>query len=168
MPCVPQPQSASKQSLLLLLLCLNIIIITNVTLTDHAGPHRCECHPGTNFWHPCKFLKNKTVTRTIFNNFRFVIFHRIMINIIFFGLTKTGAKTAPRVPKLDYFDGRVPKVSSRVTLATSGAGVVCQMYIRNYNNIVQNGYLQYRDEPLHITQIYFFKYNIWPTNIQIF
>ena len=32
------------------------------------------------------------------------------------------------MPKLGYFDGRVPKVSSRVTLATSGAGVVCHMY----------------------------------------
>jgi len=30
-----------------------------------------------------------------------------------------------RVPKLNYFDGWVPKCSPRVTLATSGAGVVC-------------------------------------------
>ena len=29
-----------------------------------------------------------------------------------------------RVPKLGYFDWRVPKLSSRVALATSGAGVV--------------------------------------------
>ena len=21
-------------------------------MTDHAGPRRCKCHPGTNFWHP--------------------------------------------------------------------------------------------------------------------
>ena len=21
-------------------------------MTDHAGSRRCECHPGTNFWHP--------------------------------------------------------------------------------------------------------------------
>ena len=21
-------------------------------MTDHAGPRCCECHPGTNFWHP--------------------------------------------------------------------------------------------------------------------
>ena len=21
-------------------------------MTDQAGPRRCECHPGTNFWHP--------------------------------------------------------------------------------------------------------------------
>ena len=31
------------------------------------------------------------------------------------------------MPKLVYFDGQVPKVSSRVTLATLGAGVVCHM-----------------------------------------
>ena len=30
---------------------------------------------------------------------------------------------------------RVPKVSSRVTLATVGTSVVCQIYIRNNNNI---------------------------------
>ena len=49
------------------------------------------------------------------------------INLYIFGLSKaeTGAKTVPRVPKLGYFDGRVPKLSSRVTLATSGADVVC-------------------------------------------
>ena len=23
-----------------------------VDTTDHAGPRRCECHLGTNFWHP--------------------------------------------------------------------------------------------------------------------
>ena len=40
-----------------------------------------------------------------------------------------GAKTTPRMPKLGYFDGRVPKVSSRVALATaSGAGVVCHIF----------------------------------------
>ena len=49
-----------------------------------------------------------------------------------FGLSKTetGAKTAPRVPKLDNFDGRVSKLSSRVTLATSGAGVSCHIQLR--------------------------------------
>ena len=36
----------------------------------------------------------------------------------------TGVKTAPRVPELGYFNGRVPKLSSRVTLATSGTSVV--------------------------------------------
>ena len=34
------------------------------------------------------------------------------------------AKTTPWVSKLGNFDWRVPKVSSRVTLAMSGAGVV--------------------------------------------
>ena len=40
---------------------------------------------------------------------------------------QTGAKTALRVSKLGYLDGRVPKLSAQVTLATSGAGVVCHM-----------------------------------------
>ena len=42
------------------------------------------------------------------------------MNLFLFGFTKTktGAKTAPWGPKLSYFDGRVPKLSSRVTLAT--------------------------------------------------
>ena len=55
----------------------------------------------------------------------------ILMNLFLFSLTKTetGAKTAPRVTKLGYFDGRVPKLSSRVTLATSGAGVVCDVSI---------------------------------------
>ena len=53
----------------------------------------------------------------------------ILINLILFGLSKTetGAKTAPGVPKLGYIDGRVPKLSSRVTLATPGAGVFCHI-----------------------------------------
>ena len=38
-----------------------------------------------------------------------------------FSKTETGAKTAPRLPKLGYFDGRVPKLRSRLTLVTSGA-----------------------------------------------
>ena len=25
---------------------------TTIHTTDHAGPRRCECHPGTKFWHP--------------------------------------------------------------------------------------------------------------------
>ena len=47
-----------------------------------------------------------------------VLFHTD--EFILFGISKTeiGAETAPRVPKLGYFDGRVPKLSSRVTLAT--------------------------------------------------
>ena len=53
----------------------------------------------------------------------------ILINLFLFGLSKTetGAKTAPRLPKLGCFDGRVPKLSSRVTHAKLGAGVVCQI-----------------------------------------
>ena len=51
------------------------------------------------------------------------------MNLFLFGFSKTetGAKTAPRVPKLGYFDGRVPKLSFRVTLAMLRAGVFCYM-----------------------------------------
>ena len=50
----------------------------------------------------------------------------ILINYycLVFLKTETGAKTAPRVPKLGCFDGRVPKLSSRVTHAKLG---VCQI-----------------------------------------
>ena len=27
-------------------------IFSYINMTDHAGPARCECHPGTNFRHP--------------------------------------------------------------------------------------------------------------------
>ena len=39
---------------------------------------------------------------------------------------------APGVPKMGYFDGRVPKlnVNVNVTLVTSGAGVVCHIIKR--------------------------------------
>ena len=52
--------------------------------------------------------------------------------IFVLSFTETGAKTAPRVPKLGYLDGWVPKLSSLVTLATSWAGVVCQYTIHKY------------------------------------
>ena len=51
------------------------------------------------------------------------------MNLFLFSFTKmeTGAKTAPRAPKLSYFDGRAPQLSARITLVPSGAGVVCHM-----------------------------------------
>ena len=58
------------------------------------------------------------------NNFCFILFPRLLINIIFFGLTKTGAKTAPRAPKLGYFDGRAPQLSARVNHGTPAASVI--------------------------------------------
>ena len=60
-----------------------------------------------------------------------LLFIFITMNLFLFGLSKTetGSKTALRVPKLGYFDGRVPKTSYWVTLATSGAGMVCHMYL---------------------------------------
>ena len=83
-------------------------------VTDHAGPRRCETRELSFGTRP----------------FCFILFPRLLINLIFFGLKKTGAKkTAHRVPKLGYFDGRGPKVSSRVTLAPSGAGVVCHVKV---------------------------------------
>ena len=57
-----------------------------------------------------------------------VLFHTD--EFILFGLSKTetGSKTDPRVHKLGYYDdGRVQKLSSRVTFAKSGAGVVCHI-----------------------------------------
>ena len=58
------------------------------------------------------------------------------MNLFVFGLSKaeTGGKTAPRVPKLGYADVRVPKLSFRVALATSGAGVVYHIHINVKSN----------------------------------
>ena len=50
-----------------------------------------------------------------------VLFHAgEFIFVLSFKNGKTGAKTAPRVPQLGYSDGRVPKLSSRVTLKVGG------------------------------------------------
>ena len=57
-----------------------------------------------------------------------VLFHTDEFIYVWSFKNGTGAKTAPRVQKLGYFDGRVPKLSSRMKLATSGAGVVCHIY----------------------------------------
>ena len=48
------------------------------------------------------------------------------MNLFLFGFTKTvtGAKTAPRAPKLSYFDGRAPQLSARANLGTPAAGVI--------------------------------------------
>ena len=45
--------------------------------------------------------------------------------------TEMGAKTTPCVLKQGYFDGRVPKLSFLVTLATSGAGMGIILYANN-------------------------------------
>ena len=60
------------------------------------------------------------------------LLERVQVTVLchtdeFIFVSEPGAKTAPQVPKLGYFDGRVPKLSSRLTLATSGAGVVCHL-----------------------------------------
>ena len=45
-----------------------------------------------------------------------------------FTKTKTGAKTAPRAPKLSYLDERAPQLSTRVNYGTPAAGVVGHIY----------------------------------------
>ena len=61
------------------------------------------------------------------------LFCFILMNLFLLSVSKTelGAKTAPQVPNLGYVDGRVPKLNSRATFATSGAGVVRHMYTMN-------------------------------------
>ena len=52
-------------------------------------------------------------------------------NLIFVWFTKmkTGAKTAPRAPKLSNFDGRAPQLSARVNHGTPpAAGVTGHMF----------------------------------------
>ena len=56
-----------------------------------------------------------------------ILFHTDEYFFFGFSKTKMGAKITSLVPKLGYFDGRVPKLSCRVTLAMSGAGVVGHM-----------------------------------------
>ena len=121
----------------------------------------CECHPGTKFWHPPievtqfwhqrrgfgarfhfeRLNKNKFISMkqngnlTKFQQLYFILsppaqLPLLLINIIFFWPYK---QWAPE-PLLgcQNFDGRVPKVSYRVTLATSGAGVVCHIYKKRH------------------------------------
>ena len=93
-------------------------------MTDHAGPRRYKSHvvaPAR--WSFCargavvatvlvfvKPNKNKlsvwsqTVTWIIFNNFCFILLPRLLINIIFFDLTKNGRKNRSWAQKLCYFD----------------------------------------------------------------
>ena len=122
-------------------------------MTNPAGPRRCECHPGIKEWHPpvelahfwhtrsgfgarfrfCNPNKNKFISmkaNSNLNHFQQLLFltfpfPRLLNNLFFFVFTKNGCQNRCWVPKLSCFDGRVPKVSSRVTLPTSGAGVVC-------------------------------------------
>ena len=50
-------------------------------------------------------------------NFQQLLFHTIpppLDQYNLFGHTKKGAKTAPRVPKLGYFDGQAPQLSAWV------------------------------------------------------
>ena len=96
--------------------------------------------PGERFWRPffCKTKKKIILIKRRRKSKKQKLLEMIKFSVLFqtdqfilFGLSKTetGAKTAPRVLKLGYFDGRVPTLRSRVTHATSGAGMVCHMYI---------------------------------------
>ena len=69
-----------------------------------------------------------------------LLFCFILMNLFLFGLSKTeaGAKTAPRAPKLGYFDRRGPKLSARVTLATLGADVACLNYFKHNNKMLKH------------------------------
>ena len=103
--------------------------------------------PEEQFWRPFPFFKgqtkinssvrsgNKTVTWNISNNFCFTLF-----NIIFLDPTKTGGKTAPRVPK----------VINRATLATSGASVVCHICITTINYLLFFIYLLIMTNYVHL------------------
>ena len=55
-----------------------------------------------------------------------LMFGFMLMHLFLFGFTKTktGAKTAPRAPKLSYFDRRAPQLSARVNHGTSAACVI--------------------------------------------
>ena len=55
------------------------------------------------------------------------------MNSFLFGFTKTktGAKTAPRAPKLSYFDGRAPQLIAQVNHGTPAAGVIGHIVAAN-------------------------------------
>ena len=116
-------------------------------------PRWYECNPVTKLWRPpveetqfcrprsgfgarlgfCK-TKQKLIMSmkptSNLNNFQPLMFHtipRLLINIIFFGLTKNGHQNRSSGAKLCYFDGRAPQLSARVTLVPSGASVVCHI-----------------------------------------
>ena len=96
-------------------------------MTDHAGPRRYECNPGTKLWHPpCRsntvlaaeeqfwrpFLerpKKIILIKRWWNSVKQKLLKMIQVTVwihtdhlYLFGFTKTktGAKTAPRAPKL--------------------------------------------------------------------
>ena len=54
-----------------------------------------------------------------------------ILNLFLFGFTKTktGVTTAPRAPKLSYFDGRAPQLSARVNHRMPATGVIGIMYM---------------------------------------
>ena len=62
---------------------VRVILVYIDYMTDHAGPRRFECHPGTKFLHP---PVGKQVLAPEEQ------FWRLLINIIFFGLTKNGCQ----------------------------------------------------------------------------
>ena len=111
-------------------------------VTDHAGPRRrSECPPGTKlwrlpafvtqFWHPrsghiCKTNNNKKSSERERHE---TIQELEPLPATFFCWVGSG-----RVPwpKLGYKGWRAPQLSARGTLATSGAGLVCHVYLKKH------------------------------------
>ena len=123
-------------------------------MADHAGPRRFKCHPETNFWHPpieetqfwhqrsglapvfCKAKKDyidqegggKVWNKSCWKWFKLLF---CFIPMIFFWSFKyeNGLQNRSSGAKTGLLRRAGTKLSSRVTLATSGAGVVSHMYI---------------------------------------
>ena len=122
-----------------------------IFMADHAGGLRSVVNPGTKLWRPpvevTQFwrLKSGFGARFLYDQKRLywsrgglivwnkscwkwfkLLFGFILMNLFLFGFTKTktGAKTAPRAPKLSYFDGQGPQLSARVNHGTPAAGVI--------------------------------------------
>ena len=130
------------------------IIYIHITY-DRPRTRRCECHPGTNFWHPpfevtqfwhprsgfgARFFKGqkrlywprgggKVCNKSCWKWFK-LLFYFILMN--FFCLVFQKRKQAPK-PLLGCQNwvtstAGAKKTNSRVTLARSWTGVVCHIY----------------------------------------
>ena len=93
------------------------------------------------------------------NNFQHLLFHTIPPlnqSNLFLVLQKTGAKTAPWVPKLGYFDGRAPQLSAGLTTERRRYRpyVHCALYISQFTDIL----LFYSISVLKVCHIYFVKF----------
>ena len=133
-------------------------------MTDHAGPRRCECHPGniciwhqpnevTQFWNPrsgfgARFFvrpkkiisikrRGKSMRQKLLEMFQVtVLFHTDEFIFVWSFKNGNGRQTTPRGPKIGYFDGRVPKLSSWVTLAMSGQRGMSYIYVQRIQYVL--------------------------------